>query len=147
MAINMRSCIKAHVTGIFLFIAVSVVNAEVVAVVSASNPLTELSTAEIVDIFLGKSSRFPDGGVAIPIDQPENSAAREEFYLRYARKSAVEMKMHWSKLIFTGRGQPPRVLQDASAIKALLADNPAAIGYLDRSQVDDTVTVLESRQQ
>src|SRR5688572_1080389 len=125
-------------TGILLSLATSTVNAEVVAVVSASNPVAELSAAQIADIFLGKSSRFPDGSAAIPIDQPESSAERSEFYTRYVRKSAVEMKMHWSKLIFTGRGQPPRELQDASAVKALLAQNPATISYLDRSQVDAT---------
>jgi ABC-type phosphate transport system substrate-binding protein len=114
-------------------------------VVSASNPVAELSAAQIADIFLGKSSRFPDGSAAIPIDQPESSAERSEFYTRYVRKSAVEMKMHWSKLIFTGRGQPPRELQDASAVKALLAQNPATISYLDRSQVDATLRVLESQ--
>jgi ABC-type phosphate transport system substrate-binding protein len=143
MNTNMKSCNKSLFAGILLSLAVPAVNAEVVAVVSASNPVAELSTVQIADIFLGKSSRFPDGSAAIPIDQPESSAERSEFYTRYVRKSAVEMKMHWSKLIFTGRGQPPRALPDANAVKALLAQNPATISYLDRSQVDSSLRILE----
>ena len=125
MNIIMKSLNTTLVTGMLLSLAVSTTRAEVVAVVSASNPVAELSTIQIADIFLGKSSRFPDGRAAIPIDQSESSAERSEFYARYVRKSAVEMKMHWSKLIFTGRGQPPRALPDANAVKALLAQNPA----------------------
>jgi ABC-type phosphate transport system substrate-binding protein len=128
-----------------LSLAMSQVNAEVVAVVASASNVKQLSAAQIADIFLGKTSRFPDGSAAIPIDHAESSAERSEFYTRYTGKTAVEMKMHWSKLIFTGRGQPPRQLPDAGAVKALLAQNPAIISYLDRSQVDETLTVLESQ--
>ena len=141
----MNIYIKSLIVGMSLSVAVSVVDAEVVAVVSVSNPVTVISAAQIADIFLGKSSRFPDGSAAIPVDHAESSAERAEFYARYIGKSAVEMKMHWSKLIFTGRGQPPRELHDAGAVKALLAKNPAVISYLDRSQVDATLAVLEPR--
>jgi ABC-type phosphate transport system substrate-binding protein len=132
-------------SAVFLSLAMSSVHAEVVAVVASTSNVKQLSAAQIADIFLGKTSRFPDGSTAIPIDHAESSAERSEFYTRYAGKTAVEMKMHWSKLIFTGRGQPPRQLPDASAVKTLLAQNPAIISYLDRSQVDETLTVLESR--
>ncbi|MES2627023.1 MAG: phosphate ABC transporter substrate-binding protein [Pseudomonadota bacterium] len=132
------------VAGIYLGFTFTTVNAEVVAVVASTSKVKQLSTTQIADIFLGKTSRFPDGSAAIPVDHAESSAERSEFYSRYAGKSAVEMKKHWSKLIFTGRGQPPKQLPDAGAVKALLAQNPAIISYLDRSEVDDSLTVLES---
>ncbi|HEY0961718.1 MAG TPA: phosphate ABC transporter substrate-binding protein [Pseudomonadales bacterium] len=118
-------------------------SAEVVAVVSAQSTITALSPTEIADIFLGKRARLPGGGTAVPIDQAEDSPEREEFYVRYAGRTPVEMKMHWSKLIFTGRGQPPRQVRDAEAVKAALAAQPNAIGYLDRRYVDESLTVLE----
>jgi ABC-type phosphate transport system substrate-binding protein len=117
--------------------------AEVVAVVSAESSVAGLSKTEIADIFLGKRAHFPDGRTAIPIDQAEDSPERSAFYARYAAKTPVEMKMHWSKLIFTGRGQPPRQVPDASAVKAMLAQQPNAISYLDRSLVDATLMILE----
>jgi ABC-type phosphate transport system substrate-binding protein len=138
----MNKIILSVFAGISLSCTVSMATAEVVAVVASSSNVKQLSAAQIADIFLGKTSRFPDGSAAIPVDQAESSAERAEFYTRYAGKSAVEMKMHWSKLIFTGRGQPPRELQDPATVKALLANNPAAISYLDRSEVDATLTVL-----
>jgi hypothetical protein len=80
---------------------------EVVAVVSAKCPVATLTRSQVLDIFLGRSARFPDGSVAIPVDQRDGSAARDEFYLAFAGKSAAQLDAHWSKVIFTGRAARP----------------------------------------
>jgi ABC-type phosphate transport system substrate-binding protein len=116
--------------------------ADVVVVVSSKSQVVTLSKSQVTDIFLGKSARFPDGSPAIPIDQVEGAAVRDEFYNRFAAKSAAQIKAHWSKIIFTGRGQPPRAVFDSDAAKKLLAQNPNAIGYIERNFVDNSVKVL-----
>ena len=115
--------------------------ADVVAVVSVRSPIDVLSASQVVDIFLGKARNFPDGTPAVPIDQAENSTARDEFYLRVG-KSAAQIKAYWSKIIFTGRGQPPPTVSNDIEMKKRIVNNPAAIGYIDRSLVDGTVKVL-----
>ncbi len=116
--------------------------AEVVAVVSSKNPVTTLSKNQVVDIFLGKANRFPDGREAVPIDQNEGSAAREEFYLKFAGKSPAQIKAFWSKIIFTGRGQPPPEVSNDVEVKKFIAKHPNAIGYIDQKLVDDSVKVI-----
>ena len=116
--------------------------AEVVAVVSSKNPVTSLSHAQVADIFLGKTARFPDGTVAVPIDQAEGSAARDEFYATFAGKSPVQVKSHWTKIIFTGRGQPPRAVSNGTEVRQLIAANSQAISYIERSAVDSSVKIL-----
>lgn len=116
--------------------------ADVVAVVSAKNPVTALSKNQVMDIFLGKASRFPDGSPAMPIDQIEGSAARNAFYARFAGKSPAQLKAHWSKIIFTGRGQPPREVSNGTEVKKLIAEHPYSIGYIEKSLVDGSVKVL-----
>jgi ABC-type phosphate transport system substrate-binding protein len=96
----------------------------------------------VADIFLGKVSRFANGAQAMPIDQQEGSPARDEFYLVYAGKSAAQIKSHWAKIIFTGRGQPPRTVSNSAEVKKWIAANPRAIGYIERSAVDSSVKVL-----
>src|SRR5688572_24835426 len=92
-----------------LWTAQAAVRAEdVVPVVSAKSPITALSTAQVADIFLGKTSRFPDGSPAVPLDLAEDSPERDRFYAQYTGKSPAQVKSHWAKIIFTGRGQPPR---------------------------------------
>src|SRR5882757_2003662 len=92
------------VVGLALSVGAGVVKADVVAVVSAKNSLTTLSKNQVADIFLGKAVRFPDGTQALPIDQAEGTVARDEFYAKFTGKSVAQLKAHWSKIIFTGRG-------------------------------------------
>jgi ABC-type phosphate transport system substrate-binding protein len=125
-----------------LSLAVSAATADVVAVVSSTSAVTTLSKTQLTDIFLGKVSRFPDGSPAIPIDQEEGSPVREEFYLTYAGRSPAQVKSYWAKIIFTGRGQPPKAVSNSVDVRRLLAANPQAISYVERSAVDASVKIL-----
>lgn len=116
--------------------------AEVVAVVSARSPVTTLTRDQASDIFLGKSNRFPDGTSAQPIDLVEGSPARDEFYLVFAGKSPAQVKAHWSKIIFTGRGRPPPDVANGAEIRKRLAEHPGAIGYLAPDMVDANVRIV-----
>jgi ABC-type phosphate transport system substrate-binding protein len=120
----------------------SVGKAEIVVVVSAKCAVSTLSKDQVSDIFLGKTTRFPDGASAVPIDQVEGSSARDEFYAAFANKSPAQVKAHWTKIIFTGRGQPSKSVPNSAEVKKLIAANPRAISYIERSEVDDTVKVL-----
>lgn len=113
--------------------------ADVVVVTSAKNPVATLTRYNVIDIFLGRANRFPDGSQALAIDQDEGSAAREEFYSGVVGVSAAQLKAHWSKIIFTGRGQPPEYVSNDSAVKEFLGDHPDAIGYIERELLDDSV--------
>ena len=115
---------------------------DVVAVVSAKSSVTALNASQVADIFLGKTSHFPDGSQAVPIDQVEDSPARDKFYAAYTGKSPAQVKAHWSKIIFTGRGQPPKQVSNSIEARKLVAENPNAIGYIDNSAVDNSVRVL-----
>ncbi len=130
--------------GLAMALAVGTAAATVVTVVSANSPIMSLSRSEAADIFLGKSYRFPDGEQATPIDQPEASRAREQFYQSVAGESLAQLKAYWSRIIFTGRGQPPKIAASGAELKKLLAANPLAIGYLDSAEVDPSVKVLNT---
>ena len=119
--------------------------ANVVAVVSAKSAVTTLTNVELTDIFLGKVNSFPNGGQAVPIDQPEGSRVRDEFYAKFAGKSAAQIKAFWAKIIFTGRGQPPKEVADSLEMKRRLSENPSAIGYIEENMVDDSVKVVLQR--
>lgn len=114
----------------------------VVVVVSAENPLTEISRRHLADLYLGRTTRFPNGEAAEPIDQGSASPARAAFYQSYLGRSLAQIKAHWSKIVFTGRGRPPRDVPTCAEVKALVAGNVHAIGYIERRKVDRSVRVL-----
>lgn len=114
----------------------------VVVVVSAESPVTGMSQRHLTDLYLGRTNRFPDGTSAIPVDQEPGSAARDVFYETYLGRSPAQVKAHWSKLIFTGRGHPPVDVPSNEDVKEMVADDPRAIGYLEARIVDESVRVL-----
>lgn len=133
---------NALIIGLALGLASVTAMADVVAVVSAKSPITALSRSQVADIFLGKANRFPTGEAAAPIDQPEEAPLRDEFYQKVSGRSAAQIKAYWSKIIFTGRGQPPPTVSNSNEMRKRISDNPTAIGYIDRSMVDQSVRVV-----
>ena len=122
--------------------AADIASGEVVVVVSAENPIREIRKSELSDLFLGRASRFPDGRSAVPIDLSEGSEARPLFYQNYLGRSLAQMKAHWSKIIFTGRGSTPREARSSEELRRLVANDPRAIGYLERGMVDASVRIV-----
>jgi len=115
---------------------------DIAVVVASNSPVNSLSVAQVSDIFLAKSGTFPNGGPAVPIDQADSSTIRNEFYSKVTGKTPELLKAYWSKMIFTGQGEPPREIADSEKIKKLVANNPRYIGYIDKASVDASVKVV-----
>ena len=122
-----------------LGLAAANASADLVVVVSSRSTAPGMTADQVAAIFLGQSARFTDGAIATPIDQRLGSDARAQFYRDVAGKTPALLKAHWSKLVFTGRGQPPREALDDASVRRLVADNPSMIGYIDRSALDASV--------
>ncbi len=116
--------------------------ADVVVVVGAKSSVGALTDDQVGQIFLGKAATFPNGGQAVPVDQAEGAGPRNEFYTKVTGKDAAQVKSYWSKIIFTGKGQPPKEVPGNGDVKKLVADNPNMIGYIDKSAVDGSVKVV-----
>ncbi|NOX76615.1 MAG: phosphate ABC transporter substrate-binding protein [Gammaproteobacteria bacterium] len=116
---------------------------EVVIIVHPSNPLTEISTDDVKKIYLGKKKFFPGGGNVIPGEQPSNTESHKFFYDSIIGKSETELRSYWSRRIFSGKGTPPKVIGYDRIVKERVASTPLAMGYIMRSEIDNTVKVLD----
>ena len=112
---------------------------ELVVIVSARTPVPTLRPDQVAGIFLGEGNSFPDGGEAVALDQSVGSPLRDEFYRKVANRSPALMKAYWTKMIFTGRGQPPREAPSSATVRRLVADNPGMVGYIERTALDPSV--------
>jgi hypothetical protein len=122
--------------------AVPAMATELVVIVSARSPVTALRADQVAAIFLGQSPRFPDGVEAVPLDQHLGAPLRDEFYLRVTSKTPALLKAWWSKMVFTGRGQPPAEAADSAAVRRRVADHPDTLGYIDRAALDPSVRAV-----
>ena len=104
---------------------------ELAIIVNNSNTIQEVSVEDVASIFLGKTRQLPDGTKVIPLDQLERHDLKEEFYSKVVKKTLPQLNSYWSRLIFTGRGQPPFAVSGDSEVLEFIASNPNMIGYVD----------------
>jgi len=116
--------------------------AEVKVIANSAISDSGLSADTIADLFLGKTNSLPSGHKAVPIDQDEGAAARDEFYTKATKKDAAQLKAYWSRLIFTGKGQPPKSVADDAEVVKQVTSNPDAIGYISGAASSSGVKVL-----
>ena len=114
--------------------------AQVVVVVNPKAAESTMTKEKVAQFFLGKSTAMT------PIDQPDGAPIRADFYKKVADKDAAQAKALWSKLVFTGKATMPKEVADSAAVKAAVAANPKAIGYIDKGAVDATVKVVHTAQ-
>jgi len=127
MKILITVCLLANVLG---------AQAETVVIVNKANPATRMFGEQASQFFLGKSTMFT------PVDQQESSAIRADFYHKVAEKDTAQVKAIWSKLVFTGKAVQPKEYASNAEVKKAVAADPKAIGYIDKSAVDDSVKVI-----
>jgi ABC-type phosphate transport system substrate-binding protein len=120
----------------------SFAQADIVVIVSAKTPVSSLNKEQASDIFLGKVSTFPDGSLAVTIEQPDGSATHDEFHSKVTGKNSAQLKSHWSRVVFTGKGSQPKEVPSSADVKKLVAANPNMIGYVEKSLVDSSVKVV-----
>lgn len=137
----MRS-LKSILSVCALTMAAAGANAEVVVIVNPKNPAASLSAEQVAALYLGNSSTFPEGGAATLADQPEAAAVRGAFYEKATGRSAAQAKATWARLTFTGKATPPKELKSDADVKAFVASDPKAIGYVDASALDGSVKAV-----
>ena len=118
-----------------------VAQADVVVIANPTGP-DALSKAQVAKLYLGKSKKLPNGAKAEVIEQAEISAIRAEFHASVTGKSDSQLQAYWSRLIFTGKGKPPKTIGSSSLIKSQVASRPSAIAYIDEAEVDDSVKIV-----
>jgi ABC-type phosphate transport system substrate-binding protein len=78
----------------------------------------------------------------LPLDQPNGSDLRREFYRSVTGQNETQINAFWARLAFSGRALPPRQMNDSAAIIQRVAGDIHAIGYVDKDSVTKDVTVI-----
>ena len=116
---------------------------EVDVVINKSNSLAQLSLDDARKIFMGDKTVWPNGKhitvMMLAPGQPERAAIVREIY----KMNEADYDRYFLEAAFTGRvPAPPKEVRSVVQMKQLLAQNPGAIGYLKKSDVDDSVKVI-----
>ncbi len=111
-------------------------------IIHPSSKVTTITRAELSKIFLKRLRTWSDGTRAEPVDQVPSSAAREEFSELVHGRSVVTVEVYWKRMIFSGRGVPPRELESDAAVIEFVRSTPGAVGYITDSEELEGVVKL-----
>jgi hypothetical protein len=115
--------------------------ADFVVVVSQQNS-NMLQVSDVRKLYLGQMTTFPKGEKAEPLMLVEGSVERQFFLQKILQTTESRYISIWAKLLFTGNGTPPTELKDYNEVIAYLLNNPMAIGYLPRSEMDHRLRIV-----
>jgi hypothetical protein len=113
----------------------------IAVIVGAKSTVTRVSLDDLREVYLRRRRLWPDGSRAIPINLPPDHPARERFSKLVLGRATQDLSAYWEARYFEGI-TPPAVLQSPAAIRAYLAAEPTAIGYVPLADVDDTCRTL-----
>lgn len=115
--------------------------ADIAVIVHPSNQ-SEFDNEMLVRIFTGKARSFSNGQIVVPVNLREGDEITNQFNAKVLSKNPNQLKAYWSKLVFTGKGTPPKEVNNSKEVLELVSTNPSIIGYVDAEQVDESVKVV-----
>ena len=122
------------------FVSINV-SAEIAVIVHPDNK-TNLTEKEIRDLYLLKDRYFPDGKPVKVYNLSGDDEAKNDFYNKVLHKDESRVNSQWVRALFSSKATPPKDLKTAQMMKAAVASNPDAIGFIDAKDIDDSVRVI-----
>ncbi len=116
--------------------------ADLLLIVNSNNSINTLERKQVVDIFMGRATAFPNQQPAHTLDVVNANNLRAIFYKSLTGKNEAQVDAYWATLVFAGRMLPPEKLADEATVIKTVKNNPAAIGYVTRQTLPAGVKVV-----
>ncbi len=117
---------------------------QVLIIANPSVAATDVSRADLRDVFTGASSSFKGASQVTPV-LLKQGAVNEDFLGLYVGKSDSAFRASWRSLLFSGQGVMPKTLDSDAAVVDYVAHTPGAIGYIGSTAPHEGVKILAVR--
>jgi ABC-type phosphate transport system substrate-binding protein len=112
-------------------------------VVNHSNPVQDVSSAELRTIFLGNRSHWADGKRITLVMREPGDSERKVIIREVCGMTEDQLKTHFIRGLYTGEIlSSPKVLATPIGVRKFLFNVPGAIGYLRVRDVDSSVKIV-----
>jgi TonB family protein len=99
-------------------------------IVHPSNPTTVLSQDEASDLFLKRTTNWPHGATAEPVDLAPTAPVRRVFTEQVHGRPLSAIQSFWQQRIFSGQGVPPTQVGSESEVVAFVRAHEGGVGYV-----------------
>jgi len=133
---------------IFLFAAAATLLAHPAAaqliIANPSVKASDVSKADVRDIFSGAASNLKDGSHVTPI-LLKAGTTNDAFLDLYIGKSDAAFRASWRSLVFSGQATMPRSFESEAAVVEYVAHTPGAIAYIAKTTPHEGVKILAGK--
>ena len=98
-------------------------------VVHPDNPAAEVGREELSRLFLKRTTRWPDGTPAEPVDSADEPL-RARFAEAVHGKRLAAVRAFWNQQIFSGRDVPPPERATDAEVVAFVRSHRGGVGYV-----------------
>lgn len=114
-----------------------------VIVVNTQNPVDNLSSRDLRQIFLGNRSYWSDGKRITIVMREPGEPERKAILRDVCSMTEEQFKVHFVRGLYSGEIlTSPKILSSPWGVRRFIFNVPGAIGYLRQSEVDPTVKVV-----
>jgi ABC-type phosphate transport system substrate-binding protein len=103
----------------------------IVVIVNATNPVDNLSLAELKKLFMSDRSKWDTGKSVAPVMVAAGAPERTAFLKTVCGMSDGDFSKYFLQAAFTGKSAtPPKEVGSAASVKAFVATSAGAIGFV-----------------
>jgi len=118
-------------------VAIMPARADIAIIVNPSNPVAHMPNSQVAQFFVGGSTGMT------PVEYTDGTPIRNDFCKKVLERTPAQVRAMWSRIIFSSGGKAPQEMKSAADVKKIVSQTPNAIGYIDKSEVDDSVKVVD----
>jgi hypothetical protein len=117
------------------FVAVPDVSPSVDVIVSPSLSSTKLDRGLLRAVFTMRLRQWPDGSAVRVFVLPDNDPLSDQFYRERLGMYSYVLRRAWDRMVFTGTGLAPTVVQTEREMIERVRGTPGAIGYVSKHEL------------
>ena len=102
----------------------------VAIIANNSVPLDTISAAALKDIYIGKTTYWPDGQSVVIAVLADPTRETDLELRNVSGMDASHFETFWERMVFSGRGKLPKSASDISALVALVSTTKGAIAFV-----------------
>jgi len=113
-----------------------------VIIVNKDNPIINISSAQLKQIYIGNTKLWNNGKRVVPVDLPETHPLAIKFTKVILGMDMESRRKLWIEKLFAGVGTPPHQEKDETSVVSFVASEPGAIGYVKKENANSSVKVI-----
>jgi len=116
--------------------------ADSTVIVNPSVSTKSIDTQTLGRIYAMQIKNWNDGQPVKVFTFPSNSKFHHQFVISKMKIQPHQLERLWNRLIFTGTGRTPIVVNSEKEMMKKVKETPGAIGYIENGDVTSDVNVL-----